>query len=62
MQFLIIMDVKKLVSPLRSTVTFRKSSSRMGQMALVGYCVHERQWHSGWWVVAVGRVGRRTVM
>ena len=36
MHALIMSDVKKLVSPFRSTVILRKSSSRIGQMALVG--------------------------
>lgn len=37
MQSLIICEVKKLVSPLLSTVIFLKSSSKIGQMALVGW-------------------------
>jgi len=43
MQFLIIADVKKSFSPLRSVAILRKSSSRIGQMALVGCCGQQRE-------------------
>jgi hypothetical protein len=36
MQLAIMADVKKLASPRFSTVIFRKSSRRIGQIALVG--------------------------
>ena len=39
MQVLIICDVKKSVSPLRSVAILRKSSSKIGQIALVGCCL-----------------------
>ena len=46
MQVLIICDVKKLVSPFLSTVILRKSSRRIGQIALVGCCVRAGTVHT----------------